>query len=80
VLGENDFVRPLNVTIGATDGTQSEVSGPDVKPGLRVVVGDQAEEEGGAPGSGPPGGDEDKGGNPFLPKIPKGSRPPPGPM
>ena len=31
--------RTLRVRLGATDGNVTEVSGPDVKPGLEVIVG-----------------------------------------
>jgi RND family efflux transporter MFP subunit len=32
-------VRPIDVQIGLTDGTMTEISGPDVKEGMEVVVG-----------------------------------------
>jgi HlyD family secretion protein len=36
---DGDYVRPVDVKIGATDGTQTEVSGNDVKEGMKVVLG-----------------------------------------
>jgi HlyD family secretion protein len=79
VVNQSGLVRPLEVTVGATDGTMTEISGNDAKEGMRVVAGEESDEptdgQGGAPAT-----DEDKTSNPFLPKPPKGSRPPPGPM
>jgi HlyD family secretion protein len=72
-------VRPLDVTLGISDGTMTEVSGKGIEAGLCVVAGE--EDEGDADGqeeSATAGGDKTS--NPFLPKPPKGSRPPPGPM
>jgi hypothetical protein len=70
-------VRPLAVTVGATDGTMTEISGREIKEGLRVVAGegDGDEEEAQEKTA-----DGDSTSNPFLPKPPKGSRPPPGLM
>jgi HlyD family secretion protein len=36
---DGKYVRPMQVTIGATDETMTEVSGDDVKDGMKVVVG-----------------------------------------
>jgi HlyD family secretion protein len=36
---EGKYVRPVEVKIGATDGTQTEVSGDGVKEGMKVVLG-----------------------------------------
>ena len=38
------FVKPVEVIAGLTDGTMTEVSGPDVKEALQVVVGEQTPE------------------------------------
>jgi HlyD family secretion protein len=79
VEARSGLVRPVEVVVGASDGAVTEISGAGVKEGTRVVVG-----EGGQDGvddqDGEATGDEDKTSNPFLPKPPKGSRPPPGPM
>jgi len=37
---DGDFVRPVEVQIGATDGSLTEVSGDEVKAGMEVVVGE----------------------------------------
>jgi HlyD family secretion protein len=37
-LPEGSEVKPLRVKLGLTDGTLTEVSGPELKPGLQVVV------------------------------------------
>jgi HlyD family secretion protein len=82
IVAGGGFVRPVEVTLGASDGVLTEIYGNDVKEKMQVVIGEVGEE-----------GDEkteDQGSvatddgeqtsNPFLPKPPKGSRPPPGPM
>ena len=79
VVNQNGLVRPLEVTVGATDGTVTEISGSDVKEGMRVVAGEEGDEETDGQQS-EATTDEDKTSNPFLPKLPKGSKPPPGPM
>ena len=67
------------MVVGVSDGTMTEISGSGVKEGMQVVVGEE--------GQGDTEGQEsettadgDKTSNPFLPKPPKGSKPPPGPM
>jgi HlyD family secretion protein len=71
------LVRPVDVVVGPSDGTMTEVSGSHVKEGMQVVVG---EESRGAAESGD-AAEGEKTRNPFLPpKFPKGSRPPPPPM
>ena len=72
------LARPMEVTVGASDGTMTEVSGSDVKEALQVIVGDEGNEDADLQDSGSTA-DGDKTSNPFLPKPPKGSRPPPGP-
>ncbi|HMB07309.1 MAG TPA: efflux RND transporter periplasmic adaptor subunit [Isosphaeraceae bacterium] len=52
-----EFVRPIAVGVGLTDGVLSEVVRGGVRDGMEVVLGQAAEE-----------GDEDAG-SPFLPKI-----------
>lgn len=75
-VAHNGLVQPLEVTVGVTDGTVTEVSGPGVTEGLRVVAG---EEGGRGQQDAEEAGDGDKSNNPFLPKPPKGAKPPPGP-
>jgi len=67
------FVRPVDVVVGPSDGTMTEVSGGDVKEGIQVVVGEESGEDKQSGDS----AEGDKTKNPFLPKPPKGSRPPP---
>ena len=71
------FVRPLEVTIGVSDGTMTEISGSDVKEGMKVIAGEEGDEDVDVKET---AADGDKTSNPFLPKPPKGSKPPPGPM
>jgi len=58
-------VKPLEVLVGASDGTVTEISGDALQEGLSVVVG---EDDGTADKK------EEETSNPFLPKFPK--RPP----
>ncbi len=62
---DGDYVRPVNVRIGVTDGSQTEVSGPDVSEGMEVVAGELRKEDRAD------GGDTT---NPFMPKLFKGNR------
>jgi HlyD family secretion protein len=64
---DGKFVRPIDVQIGATDGTQTEVSGDGIKEGLKVVMGvSQADKV----------ADSDETKNPFAPpSFPRGQRP-----
>ena len=77
IVGPNGLARPLNVKVGMTDGTSTEISGTGVQEGLQVVVSEESPE--GQEGSDASDGG-DKASNPFLPKLPKGAKPPPGPM
>ncbi len=70
------FVEPLEVVVGTSDGTMTEVSGNGARDGLQVVVGESDSEN----EEGEEIADGETTTNPFLPKPPKGSRPPPGPM
>jgi HlyD family secretion protein len=62
-IKDGDYVRPVNVRIIATDGTNTEVTGRDLQDGLEVVVGENvaADESGDTT-------------NPFAPKIFKGKK------
>jgi HlyD family secretion protein len=62
---DGNFVRPVEVRIGATDGSLTEVSGGDVKDDLEIVVG---EESAAAQSSDTT--------NPFAPKLFKGGAKP----
>ena len=77
LVGDSGLVRPVEVTVHASDGTMTAVSGNAVREGMRVVSGQEdADASEGQPGA----ADGDNTSNPFMPKPPKGSRPPPGPM
>jgi HlyD family secretion protein len=84
VLTDNGLARPLDVTVGASDDLLTEISGDGVTEGMQVIAGGQVrlgadagdEEEADKPGP----GDEEQSKNPFLPKPPKGAKPPPGSM
>ena len=79
VQTDGGFVRPLEVTAGPTDGSMTEVDGNGLKEAMQVVVGDEGNDESeGQEGETAASGD--KASSPFLPKPPKGAKPPPGPM
>lgn len=44
VLGDKGQPRPIEVVVGQSNGSQTEVSGPGVKPGLQVVTGRLAQQ------------------------------------
>jgi HlyD family secretion protein len=56
-IEEGEFLRPLEVHVGLTDGTLTEVIGNELKVGMEVVIGEKA------------GGQSDETTNPFMPKI-----------
>ncbi|HZZ71374.1 MAG TPA: efflux RND transporter periplasmic adaptor subunit [Pirellulales bacterium] len=58
-LAQGEFVRPIQVHEGVSDGVNTEVSGAEIKEGLEVVIG-EAHNNG-------PGGDDTT--NPFAPKF-----------
>jgi HlyD family secretion protein len=62
---DGDFVRPVKVQVGASDGALTEVSGPDVKDGTEVVIGESRATS--------PADDGDGGKNPFLPQMRRGN-------
>jgi hypothetical protein len=47
---------------------------------MQVISGEEGGEQPGGKEEGAATTEEDKASNPFLPKPPKGARPPPGPM
>jgi HlyD family secretion protein len=59
-LEQGEFVRPLNVEAGLTDGTWTEVKSDSLNEELRVVTGEGRREPGGSPNAG---------GSPFMPQI-----------
>jgi len=42
VLGENGAARPIDVTVGSSNGTRTEVSGAGLSAGLQVITGNLA--------------------------------------
>jgi HlyD family secretion protein len=70
---QETFVRPIGVTTGLTDGTQTEVSSPELAEGRRVIVGEMTADAAGAT-AGPAGG-----ASPFLPQFRFGRQRAPGP-
>ena len=62
---QGEFVRPVHVNVGLTDGTLAEVEGNDLTEGLRVVVGEATREA--AAGPSPER-------SPFTPQIGRGLR------
>ena len=57
---QGDLVRPVQVTLGLSDGSLTEVSSPELKAGTLVVVGEKSSQSNGAPAPG---------GSPFTPQI-----------
>jgi HlyD family secretion protein len=79
VEAKGGSVRPLEVVVGVSDGVMTEISGSGVKAGVRVIIGEEG--QGDTEGQDSEAtADGDKTSNPFLPKLPKGGKPPPGPM
>ena len=66
-VNDGDFVRPVKVVVGASDGSMTEVSGEGVKEGMEVVIG---ESRNAAPTTA-----SDT--NPFIPNIRPGAQPKP---
>jgi HlyD family secretion protein len=62
-IADGKFVKPIDVQIGATDGTQTEISGDDVTEGMKVVLGEA---------KGDKLADSSDTTNPFAPKIFRG--------
>jgi len=64
-LKDGNFVRPVEVQIVASDGSETEVAGDDLKEGMEVVVGVGGKE-----------GRADDTTNPFAPKLFRGKEKP----
>ena len=75
-VAENGSPKPIEVDIGPTDGTVTEVSGNNVKEGMKVVLG--IETGGAIEDEEAAGGEDSKSNMPFMPKFPK-KGPPKGP-
>jgi HlyD family secretion protein len=72
-IEQGEFVRPITVTTGLTDGTQTEVSSPELAESQRVIVGEVTADAAGAT-AGPAAG-----ASPFLPQFRFGRQRAPGP-
>jgi len=57
-LPQGDYVRPLRVNIGPSDGSMTEVKSPELKEGTLVVIAEQQK-----------GGDKSGSASPFTPQI-----------
>jgi HlyD family secretion protein len=57
---QGDLVRPVQVTLGLSDGSLTEVESPELKAGTRVVVGEMGSQ---------PAGEPAPGGSPFTPQL-----------
>jgi HlyD family secretion protein len=64
-VAQGQFVQPVKVQAGLTDGAQTEVQGSDLAEGLQVVVGEQSMESGASAG----------GASPFTPQLGAARRP-----
>ncbi|OHT20479.1 efflux RND transporter periplasmic adaptor subunit [Sphingomonas haloaromaticamans] len=69
ILGQDGKPRPIKVTVGDSNGSETEVTGPDIKQGMDVITGQLAagqvsEKRGGSRGSG------GEGGNGQAPAVP----------
>ena len=67
---DGGFLRPVEVKVGATDGTQTEISGDEIKEGTKVVIGvmqDNATAD---------SGETNPFGPPRFPRSGAGQRPP----
>ncbi len=53
----NEFVRPVSVEIGLTDGIQTEISGGNLEEGAEIVIGQNQQN------------DPEDGATPFLPQL-----------
>jgi hypothetical protein len=76
VVGNDGSPEPLDVEVGPTDGTVTEVYGEHVQEGMKAILGilsgENATDEEEAGGEG-------KSNMPFLPKFPKKGPPKGGP-
>ena len=64
-IEQGEFVQPVQVSVGLTDGTSTEVEGKDLMEGMRVVVGEATREVAGALSTER---------SPFTPQIGRGLR------
>jgi HlyD family secretion protein len=55
---EGKYLKPIKVQVGITDGTQTEVSSPELSEGMKIVVGEITKDQ-----------DQEETDNPFAPKF-----------
>ena len=67
---QGEFVRPVHVNTGLTDGTLTEVEGKGLMEGMRVVVGEATREEATREAAAGPSAER----SPFTPQIGRGPR------
>jgi HlyD family secretion protein len=58
--------KPVRARLGLNDGTRTEVSGPDVKEGMEVIIGDLTQSTTATP--------QRPAANPLVPNIGGGNR------
>lgn len=66
-VAKGDHVQPFAVTVGLTDGTQTEVQGEHLHEGMDIVIGEDVNEASSSQSTT----------NPFTPKLPRRRGPPP---
>ena len=76
IVAGRGLVRPLEATVGHSDSLTTEICGEGIKEGIQVVTGEEGRDDQEPDAT----ADGEKTTNPFLPKPPKGAKPPPGPM
>jgi HlyD family secretion protein len=65
-IPDGSYVRPVQVQVGLSDGSLTEIQGPEVKEGLQVIVAEE-QQEGAPPNTS----------SPFTPKLFRDKRPSP---
>jgi HlyD family secretion protein len=63
-----NYVQPIKVWLGLSDGTKTEVQGDELKEGLQIIIGEQQQRQAVSDGTT----------NPFTPKLPSRSGRPSG--
>ncbi len=61
-VAEGEYVRPVRVRLGLSDGANTEIEGENLSEGMKVVIGLDAKSNGGSPQTT----------NPFVPQIRRG--------
>jgi len=77
IAAKDGSPEPIQVEVGPTDGTATEVYGENVKEGMRAILGIQSGDS--VAGEETAGGDDGKSNMPFMPKFPKKGPPKGGP-